>query len=220
MTAPDVRVVADPDAVAREGAALLAEALRDAVAARGSCTIAVSGGGTPRKAFARLAVEDLPWDAITFFQVDERVAPDGDDDRNLTHLEAAFASVPARIDPMPVTDPDLDAAAAAYEARLPERFDVINLGIGPDGHTASLIPGDPVLEVVDRRVALTSVYNGRRRMTLTYPALSAAYRHIWLIAGADKRDALAKLRVGDPSIPAGRVGHAGTLIVCDAASAS
>lgn len=220
MTAPDVRVVADPDAVAREGAALLAEALRDAVAARGSCTIAVSGGGTPRKAFARLAVEDLPWDAITFFQVDERVAPDGDDDRNLTHLEAAFASVPARIDPMPVTDPDLDAAAAAYEARLPERFDVIHLGIGPDGHTASLIPGDPVLEVVDRRVALTSVYNGRRRMTLTYPALSAAYRHIWLIAGADKRDALAKLRVGDPSIPAGRVGHAGTLIVCDAASAS
>ena len=214
----DVDVVADPEEVARRGASLIAAAIQGAVRARGSCTLAVSGGTTPRVMFARLATLELPWEHVTLFQVDERVAPDGDDDRNLTHLQDALDGVDVRVEAMPVNDPDLDAAAAAYAARLPDRFDLIHLGIGPDGHTASLVPGDPVLEVTDRLVAATGTYQGRRRLTLTYPALARTERLLWLVAGSDKKDALAKLRVGDTSIPAGRVVAPSSVIICDAAA--
>jgi 6-phosphogluconolactonase len=215
----ELLVVPDGDAVAQQGADLLAQLIRAAVAEHGSCSMAVSGGKTPRAAFARLAKEDLPWDRLTFFQVDERLAPDGDADRNLTHLREALAGAPARIDAMPVTDPDPDVAAAAYAGRLPERFDVVHLGIGEDGHTASLVPRDPVLDVDDRLVAVTAVYLGRRRMTLTYPALARADRIVWLVAGAEKRDALHRLLAHDPSIPAGRVSSARAVVLCDVASA-
>jgi 6-phosphogluconolactonase len=199
----------------------MAAAARQAIGETGRFSFAVSGGKTPWPMFARLGEMDLDWDHIDVFQVDERVAPDGDPDRNLTHIRANLPEVAlARLRPMPVTEEDLDAAATRYEAQLPKPLDVVHLGIGPDGHTASLVPGDPVLEVTDRLVAVTGgEYQGRRRMTLTYPALAEARKVFWLIADEDKRDALAKLLAGDPSIPAGRVDAADATVLADEAAA-
>jgi 6-phosphogluconolactonase len=219
----DVEVLADPETVAARAAAYVAEEARAAVVDHGRFTLAVSGGHTPWAMFARLADEDMPWERTEIFQVDERVAPPGDADRNLTNLEASLADIVAksdevRVHAMPVEDADLEAAAALYAAELPERFDLVHLGLGPDGHTASLVPGDPVLEVTDREVALTGEYQGRRRMTLTYPPLDRAAGILWLVTGADKVDALARLRAGDRSIPAGRVRAPGQLLFADAAA--
>jgi 6-phosphogluconolactonase len=213
--------LADAEAAARAGADLIAAAARDVIGQTGRFSFAVSGGKTPRPMFARLGEMDLDWDHIDVFQVDERVAPDGDDDRNLTHISANLPDLALeRLRPMPVTEEDLDAAAMRYEAELPKPLDLVHLGIGPDGHTASLVPGDPVLEVTDRLVALTGgEYQGRRRMTLAYPALAEVRRVFWLIAGEDKRDALAKLLAGDPSIPAGRVAAADATVLADEAAA-
>ena len=171
--------------------------------------------------FARLATRgDRPGTRVTIFQVDERVAPDGDPDRNLTHLDACARRRPGRADRADAgDDDDLDAAAARYAGALPRRFDLVHLGLGPDGHTASLVPGDPVLDVDDRLVALTEPYQGHRRMTLTYPALARADLLVWLVTGAEKRDALARLLAGDRSIPAGRVTAARSVILADAAAA-
>jgi 6-phosphogluconolactonase/glucosamine-6-phosphate isomerase/deaminase len=162
----------------------------------------------------------LTADGVAIFQVDERVAPEGDADRNLTQVQAALPGAAlTAVRPMPVLDPDLEAAADRYAETLPGRLDLVHLGLGPDGHTASLVPGDPVLEVRDRRVALTDNYQGRRRMTLTYPALEAARRLLWLVTGEDKREALELLLAGDRSIPAGRVGVTDAIVVCDRAAA-
>jgi 6-phosphogluconolactonase len=195
---------------------------RDAIGQTGRFSLAVSGGKTPWPMFARLGEMDLDWDHIDVFQVDERVAPDGDPDRNLTHIRANLPEVAlARLRPMPVTEEDLDAAALRYEAKLPKPLDFVHLGIGADGHTASLVPGDPVLEVGDRLIAPTGgEYQGRRRITLTYPALAEARKVFWLIAGEDKRDALAKLLAGDPSIPAGRVEASDATVLADEAAAA
>ncbi len=199
-------VVADAEAAALRGAELIALAAAAAIDANGGFSLAVSGGHAPWRMFELLGTHELDWDAIDIFQVDERIAPAGDPDRNLTHLlESLPAAGVARLRPMPVNDPDLDAAAAGYAEQLPTELDLVHLGLGPDGHTASLIPGDPVLDVDDRLVALTGEYQGRRRMTLTYPAIEAARSVLWLVTGADKPEGLAKLRAGDPSIPAGRV---------------
>jgi 6-phosphogluconolactonase len=167
--------------------------------------------------FELLGAADIDWDHVDLFQADERVAPDGDPDRNLSSIRDSLPDAAvARLRPMPVTDEDLDGAAARYEAELPKPLDLAHLGIGPDGHTASLVPGDPVLEVTDRLVALTAgEYKGRRRMTLTYPALAAARTVFWLVAGEDKREALEKLLAADPSIPAGRVQAANGLVLAD-----
>ena len=215
----EIQVSADPDAVARAGARYVAAQAQAVVAARGRFTFAVSGGHTPWAMFAALGEEDMPWADVELFQVDERVAPDGDPDRNLTHLRQSIGDAPALVHPMPVTDADLDAAAAAYATVLPPQFDLVHLGLGPDGHTASLVPGDPVLQVSDRLVALTQPYQGHRRMTLTYPALDRADQLLWLITGADKRDPLARLLAGDDSIPAGRVRALRSLVLADAAAA-
>jgi 6-phosphogluconolactonase/glucosamine-6-phosphate isomerase/deaminase len=168
--------------------------------------------------FARLATLDVPWEQVTIFQVDERIAPEGDATRNLTNLQSSLGPQPATIEAMPVNDDDLDGAAKRYAALIPERFDIVHLGLGPDGHTASLIPGDPVLTVVDRLVSLTGVYHDERRMTLTYPAIARANQLLWLIAGAEKRTALAQLLAGDESIPAGRVVAASSLVMADTAA--
>jgi 6-phosphogluconolactonase len=211
----ELEVSPDAAGVAAKGASYVARRAREAVREHGRFTFAVSGGHTPWAMFAELAHEDMPWAQTDLFQVDERVAPDGDPDRNLTNLHKSIGSAPARVHAMPVTEADLDAAAASYAAGLPDRFDLVHLGLGPDGHTASLVPGDPVLGVTDALVALTQPYQGHRRMTLTYPALARADQLLWLVTGADKRDPLAKLLAGDESIPAGRVSAARSLIMAD-----
>jgi 6-phosphogluconolactonase len=210
-----IDVLADADAVARAAATLIATEARAAVAARGRFSVAVSGGHTPWDMLRALADEQVPWDGVHVLQVDERIAPAGDPDRNLTHLrESLLARAPLRpeqIHAMPVESQDLEAAAAQYGRLLeeiggaPVVLDLVHLGLGPDGHTASLVPGDPVLEVADRDVALTGVYQGRRRMTLTYRVLDRARCVLWLVTGSEKVGMLARLRAGDRSIPAGRV---------------
>jgi 6-phosphogluconolactonase len=215
----ELEVAADADAVAQQAAAYVATRARAAVAEHGRFTFAVSGGHTPWAMFTALAKQDMPWADVALFQVDERVAPDGDPDRNLTHLRESIGDAPARVHPMPVTDADLEAGAAAYASALPQRFDLVHLGLGPDGHTASLVPGDPVLHVEDRLVALTQPYQEHRRMTLTYPALARADQLLWLITGGDKREPLARLLAGDESIPAGRVQAGRSLVLADRAAA-
>jgi 6-phosphogluconolactonase len=213
-----LELLPDRDAVARRAAEEVAAAAREAIEANGRFSFAVSGGRSPWEMFRELASEDVAWDRVGIWQVDERVAPDGDPDRNLTGLASIVP--PAELHPMPVTDADLEAGAGRYAASLPQRFDLIHLGMGDDGHTASLVPGDPVLEVTDRDVALTAEYRGRRRMTLTYRVLDRARAVLWLIAGEDKAAVLPRLLAGDSSIPAGRVAAADQLVVADRAAAA
>jgi 6-phosphogluconolactonase len=214
----EARLEVKPDAAAAAlaTAGMIADRARAAVDERGAFTLAVSGGTGPWQAFRLLADADVPWEAVEIFQVDERVAPPGDDDRNLTHLEQSLPpAAVARLRPMPVEADDLEAAAAEYAALLPERLDLVHLGLGPDGHTASLVPGDPVLDVTDRDVAITGEYQGRRRMTLTYPAICRARELVWLVTGTSKVEPLRLLLAGDPSIPAGRVAGAPSLVIAD-----
>jgi 6-phosphogluconolactonase len=215
----ELEVLEDPAAVAARAAAYVAERARSAVEESGRFCFAVSGGHTPWAMFAELASESVPWEAVVIFQVDERVAPPDDPDRNLAQLRRALGAAPADVRPLPVDEADLQAAADRYAASLPEHFDLVHLGLGPDGHTASLVPGDPVLEVRDRLVALTGDYQGRHRMTLTYPALARARQLLWLVTGEDKRQQLARLLSGDRRIPAGRVEAAASLVVADRAAA-
>jgi len=214
----ELETLPDPAAVAAAGATFVAELARAAVAADGSFHFAVSGGHTPWAMFAELTQREVPWEAVVIYQVDERVAPAGDPDRNLAHLRQALGSAPAQVWPMPVEDSDLEAAAGNYADALPGQFDLVHLGLGPDGHTASLVPGDPVLSVTDRLVALTQPYQDRVRMTLTYPALARARQILWLVTGSDKKDPLAKLLAGDTTIPAGRVEAGASLVMADRAA--
>lgn len=225
-----VEILADADAVAARGAAVIAQDARAAVAARGRFVMAVSGGQTPWVMLRKLAGEDVPWNAVHVMQVDERIAPAGDPDRNLTHLRESLLEhaplAPEQIHAMPVEATDLEAAAASYARTLesvcgtPPVLDLAHLGMGPDGHTASLVPGDPACDVTDRDVALTGVpYMGRRRMTLTYPVLNRARRVLWLLTGAEKVPMFPRLTSGDPTIPAGRIRQDAALVLADAAAA-
>ena len=225
MAGLEVEVVPDADALAARAATFVAARAREAVADHGRFAFAVSGGRTPWAMFADLGNEDVPWEAIELYQVDERVAPHGDHDRNLTQLEASLpagrsaGSGGPTIHAMPVEEGDLEAAATGYAAELPDRFDLVHLGLGPDGHTASLVLGDPVLDVTDRAVAMTAEYDGRRRMTLTYPALTRTDEVMWLVAGADKVDALRRLLAGDRAIPGARVAATRQIVFADRAAA-
>jgi 6-phosphogluconolactonase len=213
-----LEVPGDSSALARAGADYVARTLTDAVRNRGAATWALSGGATPWTMIADLAHRPVPWENVTIYQVDERAAPDGDPSRNLTHLRVSLGNAPAHVIAMDVTAPDLESAADAYGAQLPARLDLLHLGLGADGHTASLVPGDPVLLVTDRLVAVTEPYQGHRRMTLTYPALARADATLWLVAGADKQTALAQLLAGDPTVPAGRVATENAVVMADVAA--
>jgi 6-phosphogluconolactonase len=216
----DLRVFDDKQSLSEAAATYVAALARAAAGGGGTFHFAVSGGRTPWDMFATLTGLDVPWGRTVLWQVDERVAPADDPDRNLAHLRQALGDKTAEVRPMPVEDDDLDAAALRYADALPARFDLVHLGIGPDGHTASLVPGDPVLDVSDRLVAVTaSAYQGRRRMTLTYPGLARARQLLWLVTGQDKRQALAKVLAGDPSVPAGRVAADSSLVMADRAAA-
>jgi 6-phosphogluconolactonase len=224
-----IDVYADAESVARKAAALVAAEARAAVADRGSFVMAVSGGHTPWVMLRELAHEEVPWNAVHVVQVDERIAPAGHADRNLTHLRETLlehASLrPEQIHAMPVESPDLDAAAAQYGESLrrisgsPPVLDLVHLGLGPDGHTASLVPGDPVLEINDADVGVTGVYQHRRRMTLTYPILNRSRYVLWLVTGREKAGMLPRLRTGDVSIPAGRIRADHAVILADRAAA-
>jgi 6-phosphogluconolactonase len=224
-----IEVLSDPESVAQRAAATIAVDARTAVVERGRFVMALSGGHTPWIMMRALAGENVPWKHLCVVQVDERVAPAGDPDRNLTHLrESLLEHAPLRpeqIYAMPVEFDDLNAAAARYAhileeiAGSPPVLDLVHLGLGPDGHTASLVPGDPVLEVTDADVALTGVYAGRRRMTLTYPIINRSRSILWIVAGSEKAGMLARLRNGDGSIPAGRVRQDQALVLADRAAA-
>jgi len=213
------KLVGDPEQAAAEAARVIGIAGEAAIRERGSFSLAVSGGKTPWRMLELLADGGLDWSRTLLYQVDERVAPSGSPERNLTHLVLSLPlSCQASIRPMPVGGGNLDDAAASYGWSLPERLDLIHLGLGPDGHTASLVPNDPVLEVEDRPVAMTAgEYEGTRRMTLTYPTIDRARRVVFLVTGEDKDDALGKLMAGDQSIPAGRVTNENVLVVTDQA---
>jgi 6-phosphogluconolactonase len=218
----------DPDAVAIRAAERIAQVAVEAVTVRGRCALAFSGGTTPWAAFRALAGEDVPWDRVHLFQVDERVAPPGDPERNFFHLREALIdriAIPsANVHPMPVDKEGLDAGARRYEAILrqfagtPPVLDLVQLGLGEDGHTASLFPGDPSLQVVESDVAVSGLRKGRRRMTLTFPAIDRARCILWLVTGSGKSEALGRLRAGDRSIPAGCVRSDRAVLLADKAA--
>ncbi len=224
----EIRVLSDAHAVAVEAARVIAAEARASVTARGCFVMAVSGGRTPWQMLRALAGENVPWKSVHVVQVDERIAPAGDPDRNLTHIRASLlgqASLPPeQIHAMPVEETNLEAAARSYARTLekiagtPPVVDLAHLGLGPDGHTASLVPGDPVLAVTDTDVALTGLYQKRRRMTLTYPLLNRARRILWLVTGAEKAGMLVRLRNADNSIPAGRVHQEQAVVLADRAA--
>ena len=215
----------DAEAAAQAAAIFIAAKAREAIAARGRFIMGVSGGHTPWLMLRALADEDVPWEAVHLVQVDERVAPAGDPDRNLTHLLESLREIHSlrsdHIHAMPVEAPDLELAASQYATVLnqiagsPAVLDLVHLGLGPDGHTASLVPGDPVLDVDDADVAIASVYQGRRRMTLTYPIINRARQVLWLVTGKDKAEVVGRLRNGDTSIPSGRIEKEHALMIAD-----
>jgi 6-phosphogluconolactonase len=230
----DLEVFDDDEKAAQAAAARIAAEARTLVMARGRFVLAVSGGKTPWIMLRALGTEDVPWPSVHIVQVDERIAPAGSPDRNLTHLRESLLGRPAgagapplrpeQIHAMPVESDDLEAAARQYSETLqslsgsPPVLDLVHLGLGPDGHTASLVPGDPVLGITDADVALTGIYQSRRRMTLTYPALNRARRILWLATGAEKSAMLTRLRAADPTIPAGRVRQDQAVIIADRAA--
>jgi 6-phosphogluconolactonase len=225
-----IEIFADDESTAGAAAKMIAAEARAAVAARGRFVLAVSGGRTPWIMMRALAGEEVPWENVHVVQVDERVAPEGHPDRNITHLRESLLDHtpirPEQVHAMPVEAPDLEAAAAQYAATLseiagsPPVIDLVHLGLGPDGHTASLVPGDPVLNVTQVDVALTGIYQGRRRMTLTYPVINRARRILWLATGSEKTAMLDRLNQGDLSIPSGRVLQDRAVVFADRAAAA
>ena len=225
-----MEILSTPDAVAARAAQIIASDARAAVAARGRFVMAVSGGRTPWQMLRALANEEMPWANVHVVQVDERIAPAGDKDRNLTHLRESLLShapIPEnQIHAMPVEDSDLDQACRDYTVLLnsicgnPAVIDLVHLGLGPDGHTASLIPGDPVCAVQDAEVALTGLYQNRRRMTLSYPVINRSRHVLWVVTGAEKAPMVPRLLAGDEGIPAGPIAQANATFLADAPAAA
>lgn len=218
-----------PGEAAARAARHIADALGQAVAERGAATVALSGGSSAQPLLAELVRQPLSWDSLQVFQVDERVAPRGDAARNLTSLESVLCEhgpLPrGQLHSMPVDAADLEAAAAAYGRELescagrPSLLDVVHLGLGADGHTASLFAGDPALQVTDRSITTVESHAGYRRMTLTLPVINAARHIIWFVTGAGKSDVLARMLAGTLSAPAGQVTQGRAAVFADDAAA-
>lgn len=224
-----VIVAQDAEGAAHCAAGELARACAAALAERGRAHVALSGGRSPLRTFELFARAPLDWASIVVAQVDERCVPAHDARRNVSPIERLLVEqgeLPrANLLAMPVERDDLERAADEYAAQLRERlghsgeFDIVQLGLGDDGHTASLVPDDPVLEVRDRDVALTTrPYQGTRRMTLTYPRLQAARERLWLVTGAEKATPLAELLEGRGASPAVRVRRDASVVVADRAA--
>ncbi|TAK53454.1 MAG: 6-phosphogluconolactonase [Gammaproteobacteria bacterium] len=221
-------VAADPGAAAAAAAATLADWIRQAVAARGHCSLALSGGQTPWQMLALLPGHDVPWRQLDVFQVDERAVPFDDERRNARRIHGLLVRpgmLPeGRFHPMPVENPDPALAARDYSRALvaccgqPPVLDIVQLGLGPDGHTASLIPGDPLLAVTDADVGVSAPYQGTPRLSLTFPLINRARQLLWLITGESKAPMLARLMAGDTAIPAGRIAGEQALVIADAAA--
>ena len=225
-----ITILADADSVARDAARIIAAEARTSVAARGRFSVAFSGGSTPKHMLRALAGEDVPWQSVHVVQVDERVAPAGDPDRNLIQLRKSLLENtslrPEQLYAMPVESSDLRSAATRYALTLkeiagsPPALDLAHLGLGSDGHAASLVPGDPALSVTEVDVALTGIYQGRQRMTLTFPMLNRSRRILWLVTGSEKAGMLVRLCDGDVTIPAGRILRDHALVIADRAAAA
>ena len=225
-----ITILADTDAVAREAARTIATEARAAVAERGRFIVAFSGGRTPRHMLRYLADEDVPWKSVHVVQVDERVVPEGDSDRNITQLRKSLLEYTSltseQLYAMPVEFSDLEAGAKLYNAILrelagsPPVLDLAHLGLGTDGHTASLVPRDPILEITDTDVAVTGIYQKRQRMTLTYRVLNRSRRILWVVTGSEKAGMLARLCSGDVAIPAGKVCQDCALVLADRTAAA
>jgi 6-phosphogluconolactonase len=221
----NIEIHDDAGAVALRAASVIAGEARKCVALRGSFILAVSGGKTPWQMLRFLAAEDVPWESIHILQVDERFAPDGHTDRNLTHLLESLTENPrslsAKIHAMPVGETDIKEAGASYAETIRKiagansKIDLVHLGLGTDGHTASLIPGDPVLDITDKDVAVTGIYQGRRRLTLTYPLINRAGKILWVVTGGEKKEMLQRLISADSAIPAGRISQENAMILTD-----
>lgn len=224
-------VVGPPAVLVRRAADAIATTIDEAITARGRATLAVSGGTSAAPLLGALVGIASRWSGVDLFQVDERVAPDGHSARNLglveTYLLGQLPGEGPRVHPMPVTVGDLPAGAQDYGRALvkvagaPPVLDVVHLGLGADGHTASLLPGELTgRTVTSRPVVLTGPYQGRRRMTLSLPVLSAARRVVWLVRGPDKADAVRRLVDGDDTIPAGTVARSQAVLFVDRAAAA
>ena len=216
-----IRAVQESDVVelevgpepAERAAAWIARRLRDAARRRGSATLAVSGGSTSPPLFESLLERDVPWDLLDVWQVDERVAPDGHDARNAGQLDGLAER--SRVRPMPVGSTDLRAAARRYATSLPKRFDIVHLGLGADGHTASWPPGHPEVLDSDRAVELVDLFNGWPRMTLTRRVVNDARARLVLATGASKRPMVERWLLDDRSIPISAIRRSQTRVVLD-----
>ena len=213
-----IRILTTPQELFAAAAEEIAHLVSDAVTARGKFTIALSGGSTPKNLYTLLATNAraaLPWDRMFFFWGDERHVGPTDPDSNYRMVqEAMLAKVPVpaeNVFPVPAENPDAPAAASLYEATLRKffqlgpneipRFDLILLGMGPDGHTASLFPGTPALEEKSRLFVSNWVEKLKtHRLTLTLPVLNAARTVAFLISGTDKA-AVLKTVLEDPAAP-------------------
>ena len=214
----EIRVFPDAASTADAAARSLARRIGDAVRRRGRADIAVSGGRTPAAMFVVMVDLTIPWHDLHIWQIDERVAPDGDPDRNLGLL--AVLPMPAtNVHAMGVSEENLVRSASAYASGLPSRFDVVHLGLGGDGHTASWPPGDPVIDS-SASVAITEPYKGRVRMTLTPSVVNSARSRLVVATGADKAVPFRQWLLEDRSVPIHRVRIAGTTVFIDEAAAS
>ena len=234
-----LEIVETPEVMAARAVDVIVQAAQEAIDQRGQFSLAISGGSTPKRMLSLLGTrEDLEWSRVHLLQVDERVAPAGHADRNAVMQQAALFTDAftakhqlAGVWWMPVDQVDAEqedaikTACRDYESTLakvcgdPIVIDLVQLGLGDDGHTASLVPDDAVCEVSDTDIAATGWYHGRRRLTMTYSLIHRARQLLWTVAGANKQDALKKWLAKDPSIPGGKVLQDNAIMIADRAAA-